>query len=282
MKTFSNYDLYRYNTMRLHCIAKNVYIPENELELKKLILKFVEEQQPYRMLGACSNVVLPPKLKINLVLLTSFNKGIIINNGLIECGASVRVQHLIREAQKQGLGGIEYLFSVPCSVGGAVVMNAGRGREYQQSIGNYVEKVRCLNLENGKDVILTKDQCGYSYRNSALLHANFVVLSVTLRLMKCQPQIIEERINERKLFAKQYLDDCRPSCGSIFNQFDRRIMERLKGFRIGGAEWSKKTLDWVSNRGNAKNWEVRILIDIACFIHKILLKKYHLEVEIWK
>lgn len=281
MKTFSNYDLYRINTMHLHSIAKNVYIPENEVELKELVLKFVEEKQPFRILGACSNVVLPPRLKESLILLTSFNKELIINNGLIECGASVRVQHLIREAQKQSLGGIEYLFSVPCSVGGAIVMNAGRGRACQQSIGNYVENVRCLNIDNGKIVILTREQCGYSYRHSTLLHSNLIVLSATLRFESCPPQVIEERINERKKFAEQKLDDRRPSCGSVFNLFNGRIMGLLKGLRIGDAEWSNKTLDWISNRGKAKSWQVRSLIYIACFLHVITFKKYHLEVEIW-
>lgn len=281
MKHYNNFDMYRYNSMRLHCIVKEVFVPENEEELKDLITNLKSEQKPFHLLGACSNVILPPRLNSTLVMLTSFNKNIIFHENVLECGASVRIQHLIREGQKRGLGGMEFLFSVPCSVGGAIIMNAGRGN-VNFSIGKYVEHVRCLNLDTNEIEILTKAQCDYKYRHSALQHSNKIVLSTLLSLEPLGISVIENNIVERKKYAEHRLDDRRPSCGSIFNKCNSRIMRLLKGVRIGGAEWSPKTVNWISNARNAKYWQVRWLIVLACALHILFFKEYHLEVEIWK
>jgi len=267
--------------MRLHCIAKEVRQPENEAELIDLVKQFVKEKHRFYVLGACSNVILPRRLDIPVILLTAFNKDVIIDEGIIEAGASVRVQHLIREAQRRELGGIEYLFSVPCTVGGATVMNAGRGNK-NQSIGNYIEKVKVLDVETLEIKTYNKEQCCFDYRKSVFLHGKDIVLSTTLRLEKKTREEIEKDIESRKQYALEYLDDRRPSCGSIFKAFNGRIMKMMRGVRLGGAEWSSKTNNWISNRGNAKNWQVRYLIGFACFLHRITFKPYHLEVEIWK
>lgn len=281
MKSFSNYDLHQHNSMHLHCMANEVYIPEEIEELVGLISDLKEKGKPFHVIGAGSNIVLPKRMVTPTILLSSFNKGLVIKNEIIEVGASVRIQHLIREAQKHNLGGIEYLFSVPCSIGGATVMNAGRGNG-NQSIGNFVKQVRCLNTENGNIELLNKEECCFSYRNSVFLKGKRIILSVYLELEEKTFEAIEDGINERKQYALEKLDDRRPSCGSIFNISNGTIMRKLMGLRIGGAEWSPKKSDWISNRGNATNMQVRMLIYIACFLHRITFKPYHLEVEIWK
>ena len=67
-------------------------------------------------------------------------------DGILECGASVRIQSLLEKIKEFSLGGIEYLASVPSSVGGAVYMNAGRGRKIKRSISDYIESVRYLDI----------------------------------------------------------------------------------------------------------------------------------------
>lgn len=280
MKHYIDYDLFRHNTMRLHCIAKSVFFPETEEELSELVLSFKQQNKPFHIIGACSNIVLPSKIVIPVIFLTEFNKDFSIREGIIEVGASVRIQHLIRQAQKYNLGGIEYLFSVPCTVGGATVMNAGRGNG-KQSIGNFIERVCCLNLTSGEIETLGRDECNFGYRNSIFLHGNRVVLSSFLKLEVKPFQRIEDDINERKEFALKYLDDRRPSCGSIFKCYNDSILKKLKGLRIGGAEWSPKKANWISNAGNAKSWQIQVLIRIAHFLHLISFKPCRLEVEVW-
>ena len=281
MKTYNDYDLFRNNSMQLHCMASEVYVPENEEELVELVTNLKAREKAFHVIGAGSNIVLPKKMATPTLLLSSFNKSLLIRDGIIEVGASVRIQHLIREAQKHNLGGIEYLFSVPCTVGGATVMNAGRGNGVQ-SIGNYVKQVRCLNTKSGEIELLNREECCFSYRNSIFLRGSRIILSVFLEFQEKEFQAIEDGINERKQYALEKLDDRRPSCGSIFNKSNGTIMKWLMGLRIGGAEWSPKKSNWISNRGKATNSQVRILIYFACFLHRITFKHYHLEVDIWK
>lgn len=82
------------------------------------------------MLSAGSNIVFGARIERPIVYLMSFNTNMSFGeDGTLECGASVRIQSLLEKMKEFSLGGIEYLASVPSSVGGAVYMNAGRGRK---------------------------------------------------------------------------------------------------------------------------------------------------------
>ena len=59
MKSYRKYDLYNNNTMRLHCMADNVYEPESIDELISLINSLKDKGTRYYILGAGSNVILP-------------------------------------------------------------------------------------------------------------------------------------------------------------------------------------------------------------------------------
>lgn len=92
----------------------------------------------------------------------------------------------------------------------------------------------------------------------------------------------ERLAKERIIYSKEFLEPSLPSCGSVFKTFNSRIMKTLQGLTIGGARYSEKTVNWISNFNNAKPSDIRLLIWIAVFLHKIVFRKYELEVEIWK
>lgn len=77
---------------------------------------------------------------------------------LVKVGCSVRIQTLIRDLQKHSLGGIEYLFSVPTSVGGAVYMNAGRGKSEGLTISDYLVEVEYYSPTEEKFLTYKKNQ----------------------------------------------------------------------------------------------------------------------------
>lgn len=278
MKSYHNIDLYKFNTMRLHCIADEVLFPETLEELKIAVCG----KKNYYVIGAGSNIVLPSKLHKTVISLRDFATELSFIEEVVVCSSAVRIQHLIRESQKYGFGGIEYLYSVPCSVGGAIFMNAGRGKEYYQSIGNFVEWVECFNTLSCKTEILRKQDCNFEYRSSIFHDKKRIILRVGLRLKKQEFTITESKIKERILYSYEKLDASRPSCGSIFYTGSGKIIKLLKGLRIGGAKYSKKTNNWISNVHYAKNWQVRFLIHIGIFLHRILFRPYKLEIEIWR
>lgn len=282
MKLYKNLDIYSKNTMRLHCIASHVYEPESIEELKKNILLFHKSGTNYYILGAGSNVILPPKLDTPIVLTSSVDNSIVFEGNKVICGCSVRIQNLIRVCQRKGLGGLEYLFSVPCNVGGAVYMNAGGGRNHGNSISDYIENVEIFNPCSGNVEKIDRGGCDFSYRHSIFQNNTWIILRVYFVFPHATKDEVENRIKLRMKYAKEKQAGNLPSCGSIFNKCNPYIMRLLRGLQVGGACWSKKTTNWISNNGDAKANDIYRLIGIAKFLHRISFQKYHIEVKIWK
>lgn len=279
MKVDHNFDLYQYNTMRLHCVVDRVIRPVTVDELVDYISTTKDD---YVVLAGGSNVILPPKLHRTVVLLHDMVDEMEVSGPVVRCCASLRIQTLIRNLQKLGLGGLEYLFSVPCTIGGAVYMNAGRGEIYHQSVADHVLNVECFNLVTNQIESLNQEECLFGYRHSVFHDKQRIILKVSLRMDCMTADEIEQRIADRLRHSQEYLDASKPSSGSIFLRSNPKIMCRLKGLRIGGACWSKKTDNWISNDRSAKYWHVIMLIRVAQIIHKVNKSTCQREVIILK
>lgn len=275
-----NFDLYSCNTMRLHSIARDYYEPESTEELQKLIMQLTNEKREYYILGAGSNIILPPKVNRVIIGTGLLNNEITINEHKVICGASVRIQKLIRTCQKSSIGGLEFLFSVPCYLGGAVYMNAGAGKKV--SIADYIVSVNYFDPETKSIKVINKDDAGFSYRHSIFQNKPWIITSAELKLEESTFEEIEKRIQERLDFSHEKLDAGKPSCGSVFNVYNSRIIDLLKGLKIGGACYSKKKSNWISNINNASYFDVKALISVAEFLHHITFKPINRETIIVK
>lgn len=284
MKSYRQYDLYYKNTMRLHCIADTVYEPESTDELTCLIDYLKTEGIEYHILGAGSNVILPPKTTSTIILTSSISNELLICDDRVVCGCSVKIQHLIRECQKKGFGGIEYLYSVPCNIGGAVCMNAGTGRKNKtyMSISDYIYSIEYYNPETKAIEIIEAKKADFSYRHSIFQERDWIILSVVFKFDSCSFEEVEERIKARISFVREKQSGNKPSCGSIFNKYNFYIMKVLKGLKVGGAMWSKKTANWITNDSGANYNSIMVLIGIAKALHIMSFQQYNLEVKIWK
>lgn len=280
MKTALQYDLYPQNTMKLHSVADIVYSPETNDEL----LFLLKQVQPdFLVLAAGSNVILPPRIRrpvISLRLLNQTTKR--IADGHVYVGCSVRVQEFIRFLQANSLGGIEYLYSVPASVGGLIYMNGGRGKSKHMAISDYLECVEYLDLEDLTIKTYKVKLSDFSYRHSPFQDMNVIILAAYFNFKYQAQGVTEERIRERMDYSKKYLSADKPSCGSVFKDGNRVVYRLLRGFRVGGAMFSKKTSNWISNVDNASYDDVCALIKRAQIIHRLFLSKCQLEVKIIK
>ncbi len=279
MKIYKSFDMYKYNTMRLHCIVDDYYEPETKEDVKFLIDNMTETKSNYYYLGAGSNVLLPPHLKCSVISTRLLESNIEITGNKVVCSSSVRIQHLIRLLQTHNLGGIEYLFSVPCNVGGAIYMNAGTRK---RSISDFVVSIEFYNPESREFEIIEKELCNFYYRHSIFQNKKWFIVNVTFIFPSISKEEIEDKIQKRIKYSLEKLDTNKPSCGSVFNKYNSRIMQLLKGLRVGGACYSPKKANWISNLKDATYKDIRILILIAKLIHIISFQKYHLEIVIWR
>jgi len=280
MRIEKNIDLYKCSTMRTHSIGAIMYTPENIQELQSLLEKIGENCY---FLGGGSNVIFASYVETPIVNLMELNNELSLNNDdTVTSGCSTRVQRLINFGKDHALGGFEYLYSLPASVGGVVYMNAGRGGMHHQQISDWLESIEYLDLNDLQVKTMHVDKSQWTYRCSPFHQMKAVILSATFRMKKSSVEEVAAKIQERKDAVKNSQEGNKPSCGSVFNKNNKYIMRLLRGKRIGGACYSKKTNNWISNDQNGTADDVIDLIELAKKWHRFTLQKCNLEIKVFK
>lgn len=280
MKIQKEFDLFPRNTMRLHSVAELIYTPESEDELDGLIRDLQNKNQSFALLSAGSNIVFADRVKTPLIDMMSLDNRITyLENGDVYVGTSVRIQALIRNLQQHQLGGIEYLFSVPSSVGGALFMNAGRGKSIGVAISDYLKKVYYYDISSNKYCWYEKKANDFSHRHSPFQDAPMIILGALFSFKAQDVTETERLIKERMEHSKKYLSADKPSCGSVYCKGNPIIFRLLMGMKRGGAMFSKKTPNWISNTGNASSEDVLYLIRMGQRIHHLFFSKCKVEIR---
>lgn len=260
--TFSqNENMGNHTTFRCGGNAR-FYVETNKISKLVKILKILEKiDAKYYVLGAGSNT-----------LFKNFNGFVICTKGLdkykikknvVVCQCGMPLLRLNGILAKNNLGGMEFSFGIPGTVGGACCMNAGA---YGGQIGDFVQKIKIF---DGKKVrILDKDSCRFEYRDSAVSKNNFLVLCVYLKLQNCPSEKVFENMQS---FMKKRIETHPnlPSAGSVFKRNDKIIPAKiidnlgLKGVKMNGAEVSVKHAGFIVNKGNATSQDVEDLIELV-------------------
>jgi UDP-N-acetylmuramate dehydrogenase len=280
MRIETNVDLSRFTTFHMGGIAKKMIIPESEDELLEVINN---QKLPRYIIGGGSNLLINDKREFDTVIsLREFNKEIIdLGNGRFYSGASVRLQKLIKTINDSGYGGIEYLYSVPGLVGGAVVMNAGRGNS-KDEIKNYVISVRVI-----KDGIFQEVEgkdCEFKRRSSIFKNSDVVVVGATFSFKPGKPSDFAGMREDRIKHVKVFQDTSKPNFGTVFFKADpyiMKIIQKTTSERAKGVHYSKKTSNWLLNDNGSFNEAIRELEKVRK-IHVLLHRPCEREVIIWK
>ncbi len=277
MKCVENQKLDKYTTVRIGGIAKRLMTPESVEELAGLI----REEKPSFFIGGGSNLLIADREFDLVVDLKQFNTGFVDKgDGVFEVGASVRLQQLINQINEKGYGGIEYLYSVPGLVGGAVVMNAGRGKKYNQTISDYIISVDIL--RDGAPMTLNKEACGFAHRESVFKNSGDIVTGCTFRFPQMSNEESERRKKERIELCKKVQDASKPNFGSVFCESNPRIMEYSRKRKIGGkVHFSGKTANWIINEGGSFEDALSAIRRVE-FLHRLFFRKCRREVIVWE
>lgn len=261
--------------------------PRDVDDLKLLIKSLKKDKIPFRVLGLGSNTLVCDKGVRGAVihLGSPCFKRISVQNNFVDAGAGSYLNKLIRLAAKQGLAGLEFLSGIPGTVGGALIMNAGRTREFP-GFGGLVESVTIVDYR-GSIRILKKKDLKFGYRKSNL--SKYIILSVRIKLIKKNKTKIQGDISRYIRYRKNSQDLSHPSAGCIFKNPPASSAGRLidlcglKERRIGDAVVSGKHANFIVNDGDAKALDILRLMNL---IRKEVKKKFNLnlepEVEIWQ
>lgn len=282
MQILENEDLSKYTTFRMGGTAEKMYFPESAEELEALIREYPDILD--YVIGGGSNLLINDEAKFERVLCTKKINSEIqsLGDGEFYAGASEHLQILINKVNAEGYGGIEYLFSVPGLVGGAVYMNAGRGPKYKLAISDYIISVDYVD-ETGLHTMMKEDM-GLSYRHTVFQEMKAVITGVRFKFRPMKPEVSDQRKKGRIELCKKVQDMSSPNFGTVFSNSFRPVIELVKLLGMGkkkGVHFSKKTKNWLLNSGGDFKTAV-MLIGKVEKMHRLVGKKCKAEVRIWK
>lgn len=280
MKIKKNEPLDKYTTIHIGGTAAEMYVPETVEELIEVVNAYGSEH----IIGGGSNLLINNRVFDKVICLREFDKNITsLGNGRFKVGASVRLQQLIRTINDAGYGGIEYLYSVPGLLGGAIVMNAGGSVTQGWSISDHIVSVDVLH--NGIVESITKGTCKFSYRQSLFKHdRSYIVLGAILQFDQGDPEGFKKKREERIQYCKEFQDNSKPNFGSVFCVYNQRIAKFARKIKLGDktVHFSKKTVNWLQNESNGTFKEAISAIKKVEYLHKIFGKQCKREVITWE
>ncbi|HUM03141.1 MAG TPA: UDP-N-acetylmuramate dehydrogenase [Thermoanaerobaculia bacterium] len=217
---------------------------------------------PVLLLGKGSNVLIPDEGFPGVaVVLSGDFRSVAVRGTEVGAGGGVSLMSLAVVAEREGLSGLEGLWGIPSSVGGAVRINAG---SYGTEIFDLLVSLELVSRAGDRRDV-PASEIPHGYRWTALVESKEVVASATLRLREADPETIRARMAEVAGKRKKALPS-QPNAGSIFRNppgdFAGRLLEAcgMKGRRVGGAEVSAVHANVIVNRGGATARDVRSLM----------------------
>ncbi|PTD25010.1 UDP-N-acetylenolpyruvoylglucosamine reductase [Sphingomonas fennica] len=175
----------------------------------------------------------------------------------LRCGGGASGILVSSSARDAGIGGIEFLRSIPGTVGGFVRMNGGAyGREVKDIL------VECeVVLRSGERKTLALADLGYTYRHSDLPEGAIVV-SATFRGQSADPDAIQREM-DRIAAEREASQPLRSKTGgSTFKNPPGHKAWALvdaagcRGLRRGDAQVSEKHCNFLLNLGEATSADI--------------------------
>ncbi|MDP8205533.1 MAG: UDP-N-acetylmuramate dehydrogenase [Candidatus Electryonea clarkiae] len=252
--------------------------PYSEVALRKVLEIINEAEVPLFVLGGGCNVLVSDDGWHGVVLHTGDNlSGWTFEGNTAKVLAGTVLEEFIGAAVEGGLGGMEKMFGIPGSVGGALRMNAGA---FGQEIESRVTSVNGFTL-SGKPFEMSREEIGFDYRKAHGLEDK-VIVSAQFELIDDDHKTLLDKMYEVKKMRseKQPLDF--PSCGSVFKRpsghYAGTLIEDagMKGKRLGGAKVSEKHAGFILNVDNAKANDIYQLMQM---VEKAVKEKSGVQLE---
>ncbi len=276
---YENEPMSRHTTFKAGGPAKYYVTPVNEEQIRQTIKLCRKYSVKYYVIGRGSNLLVKDKGFEGLIIEIGdkVSKFEVCGNE-ITAGCGIKIKALATIAKDNSLAGMEFMYGIPGTLGGAVAMNAGA---YGGEIKDILKCVTVMNV-SGEIKTLSCDELELGYRKSNILKYDYIVLKATISLNKGDKKEIEEKMADymKRRRDKQPLEY--PSAGSTFKRpkgyFAGKLIEDagLGGYRIGGAMVSDKHCGFIINYNNAGADDIQNLI---AYVQKTVNEKFGVMLE---
>ena len=241
--------------------AEYLFEPKDLADLQAF-LRDLDPEVSVMALGLGSNMIVRdggvPGVVIRLG--KPFAKVTKVDDVTLECGGGASGILVSSTARDNGIAGVEFLRSIPGTVGGFVRMNGGAyGGEVKDVL------VDCdVVLRSGELVTLVNADLGYTYRHSELPEGA-VVVSARFKGQPGEPEAIQSEM-DRISASREASQPLRSKTGgSTFKNPDGHKAWALvdeagcRGLTLGGAQVSEKHTNFLLNVADATSSDIEAL-----------------------
>lgn len=251
---------------------------------------------PLLIIGNGTNILISDKGWRGLVVVNKLDEVTLTEqpdgSALLKAGSGAVLGAVARKIGKAGWTGLEFAATIPGSVGGGVVNNAGaHGGEFSHVLTRVAVATR-----DGATHIMLPDEMDLAYRDSRWRdqvgmnkepignEGNELILWAEFKLQRGDPAHIKAHIDEMTDWrrAKQPQE---PNAGSIFKNPPKPhpaagfLIEQcgLKGTQVGGAQISPKHANFIVNVGGGTSADV---LEIIRRVREAVSAKFGVELEL--
>lgn len=262
----------RHTSWRVGGPARRFYRPA-DLDDLALFLSGLPEDEPLLWLGLGSNLLVRDGGFNGTVIATCgvLNRIEFVDGRTLRAEAGVTCAKAARFSVHRSLTGIEFLASIPGTIGGALAMNAGAFG------GETWEWVQCVEVMNrrGERRMRRPGEYRIGYRSVQGPEGEWFV-AAHLRLEAGDGKAAMARIKGLLDQRARTQPIGEASCGSVFRNppgdHAARLIEAagLKGRRLGGAVVSEKHANFIINPGAATASDIEALIcEVAATVERV-------------
>lgn len=254
--------------------AVRAYYPKTPWQAKQVYDNLKKCGTRFEIIGCGSNLLVADSGTEGEVISTRDLRGIIrLSSDKLLCLAGTRISELLAYCKNHNLGGLEYLYGIPATVGGAAYMNAG--------VSGYAigENIVDVCVYDSKVTHFSRKMCNFGYRRSTMRGINALILSIIVKVDECDAREIDDRLtffkNRRSHLPKG------KSCGCVFKNPEGYSAgylidsAGLKGYKIGGARVCDVHANFILSEGATAN-DVKTLINL---VKSRVLEKFGIELQ---
>lgn len=243
-----------------------LFVSVKDIEDVKLIKQAsLTNKFPLFILGGGANLLVSDQGIPGVTLSMSEMVSTTVIGNIIEVEAGASVNNLCDVALNNSLKGLEFIYGMPGSIGGAVWMNA---RCYGDEISNHFLWADYLD-EDGTLKRLYKQKNDWDYKLSPFQKKGIIITKVALQLEPGDSSDIKSIMKKNQSDRRDKGHFSFPCAGSVFKNNRQwgepsgKIIEDagLKGEIRGGAQISTFHANIIVNLGNATSTDINYLIN---------------------
>ena len=275
-----NFDLSKSNWLGIGGKA-NFFFKPKDLKDLQIFLRNNNKHFPIIVIGSGSNLLIRDKGFDGVVI--KFGKDfdyIKINNDIINCGPATPKSILAEYAANNNLTGFEFLYCIPGTIAGGVVMNSGC---YGGDISKVVLSVTVIDM-NGEIKIISNKDINFSYRHSSLTK-NQIITNIEMKGSFLEKKKILEIMKNLKNKKDSEQPQKIKTGGSTFKNpknSEKKAWQLIKesgcaDLRVGGIKLSNLHCNFLENLDKASSEDAENLIEK---IKKEVFKKTNVNLEL--